>query len=216
MSQVGGVAAVETPHEPGKVWALIAITRWSPKEFFNFSFKDMSEDAGPYYYCRAPLSVLKALTPTDNICALEWRDQVAHYHKQRKALRGLQDGDQVVLSASLTFSDGTERDTFTIKRRATLGGRTKAVLTDGDYAAYRISNWQDMALAVIRDGERIDTPLAARREEDFYVNAVERLKYSAEGHQRVIERYGDSLGVGYLARLEFRRGDVFEDALAGV
>lgn len=214
---VGGIfyAAVETPREPGKVWALVAMTNWVPKEYHNFGFKSMSEDAGPYH-CRAPLAVLNALTPTDNNCALEWRDRVAYHHEQRKALRGLRDGDQVVLSTVLRFTNGDERDTFTVRRQATRGGRTKVVLTDGAYTPFRIGNWQDMALAVIRDGERMDTPLVARREENHYVNAVERLMGDDEGRERALERYKDRWGVGYLARMEFRRGDLFEEALAGV
>ena len=208
-------AAVETPREPGKVWALVAMTNWAPKDYFNFGFKDMSEDSGPYH-CQAPLSVLNALTPTDNNYALEWRDRVVHHHEQRKALRGLQAGDQVVLTTALRFTNGEERDTFTIQRKVIRGGRTRAVLTDGDYTPYRIPNWQDMTLAVIRDGERMDTPLVARQEENRYVSAVERLMGDDESRERALERYKDRWGVGYLARMEFRRGDLFKEALAGV
>lgn len=206
-------AAVETPREPGKVWALVAMTNWAPKDHYNFGFKDMSEDMGPYQ-SRAPLSVLNALTPTDHNYALEWRDRVTHHHEQRKALRGLQAGDQVVLATALRFTNGDERDTFTVRRQAVRGGRTKVVLTDGGYTPFRVPNWQDMTLAVIRGGERIDTPLAGHKAEDRYVSAVERL-LADESNVKALERYGDRWGAGHQARMEFRRGDLFEDALVG-
>ena len=215
---VGGVfyAAVETPREPGKVWALVALTNWAPRDYCNFGYKDMSEDSGPCDH-RAPLSVLNALTPTDDLFALEWRDRVAHHHEQRKARRGLQDGDQVTLATTLRFTNGDERDTFIVRRRVTRGGRTQAVLTDGQYTPFRIANWQDMALSVTSGGERMDTPLAARREEDRYVEAVTQFyRGSDEGRAQAMERYEDRWNMPYLARMEFRRGDLFEGALAGV
>lgn len=154
-------AAVETPREPGKVWALIALTHRVPSDAHNFGFKDMSEDMGPYE-TRAPLAVLNALTPTDHKYALEWRERVARHHEQRKALRGLKHGDQVVLSKALEFTNGDVLDTFTIVRRFTRGGQTRVVLTNGGFTPFSIPNWQDAVVAVIRDGERVDTPLGVR------------------------------------------------------
>lgn len=217
---VGGVfyAAVETPRSPGKVWALVVLTDWDSKDYHNFGFKDMSESMGPFE-CRAPLSVLQALSPTDDETALEWREQVAQHHAQRKALRGLQDGDQVVLGAALRFTSGCERDTFTVRRQPTRGGRTRAVLTDGGRQAFRVPNWQDMTVAVVRDGERIETPLALKRGENKYVDALTTFQHCASDEERDVlkERYG---GVGrfsdlrWAAREEFRRGDLFAPALA--
>lgn len=210
-------AAVESPRRPGEVWALVALTNWVPSEHFNFGFKDMSEDMGPGVH-RAPLSVLNALTPTDHPIALEWRERVAQHHAQRKAVRGLEDGDRVVLGTVLRFTDGSERDTFIVRRSLVRGGRTKVVLRDERGQAYRVSNWQDMTMAVIRDGERTETPLALRRKEHEYVQAVCTLQVgdSQEAQEALAARYGD---VGYsdlevAARQEFRRGDLFAFALA--
>lgn len=217
---VNGVfyAAVETPREPGKIWALVALTHWVPADAYNFGFKDMSEDMGPYEH-RAPLSVLNALTPTDHATALEWRERVAQYHAQRKALRGLKDGDQIVLAAALRFTSGDERDTFTIRRQVIRGGRTKVVLTNGGFQPFLIPNWQDATVAVLRDGERIETPLALKREENRYVETVDRLcmQSSAEGRAEIAERYGvkgSFADLRHMAREEFRRGDLFASALA--
>lgn len=216
---VNGVfyAAVETPRHPGEVWALVALTNWVPSEYHNFGFKDMSEEMGPYEH-RAPLSVLNALTPTDHPAAMEWRERVAQYHEQRAALRGLRDGDQIVLGTPLPFTDGQERGTFTVRRQAIRGGRTKVVLTDGGFQRFSLPNWQDMTVAVLRGGERVETPLSLRRKENEYVNRVEGLcmRASAEVRAALVEHYGVDAKPGvlvelrHLARQEFRRGDVFD------
>ena len=220
---VNGVfyAAVETPRNPGEVWALVVLTKWVPNDYHNFVFKDMSEEMGPHEH-RAPLSVLNALTPTDHPTALEWRERVSQHHEQRAALRGLKDGDQVVLSMPLRFTDGQERDTFTIRRQAIRGGRTKMVLTDGGFQRFSLPNWQDMTAAVLRDGEREETPLSLRREENQYVNCVEGLcmRASAEDRAALAEHYGVVAKPGvlvelrHLARQEFRRGDRFDLVMA--
>lgn len=216
---VGGVfyAAIETPSNPGEVWGYIALTNWVPADHFNFGYKDMSESMGPYEY-RAPLAVLNALTPTDNPTSLEWRERATQHHEQRKALRGMKEGDQIVLSSPLRFTDGSERDTFTVRRTPIRGGRTKVRLTDEWGHGYRVNNWQDMTEAIIRNGERIETPLALKREENRYVRAVDALQMSGsdEVREALKERYG---GKGYsdltwAARQEFRRGDLFSLAVA--
>ena len=180
----------------------------------------MSEDMGPYQHY-APLSVLNALTPTDHQTALEWRERVAQHHEQRKAMRGLKDKDQVVLSTPLRFTSGHERDTFTIRRQVIRGGRKKVVLTDGGFQPFSIPNWQDLVVAIVRGGERIESPLSLKGEENRYVEAVDSLhmRGSSEVRAEVAEHYGikgSFRDLRHMARAEFRRGDLFAPALAGV
>lgn len=57
-----------------KVFAVVFITSVDNKDpYFNFSYKDMSEDMGPCYY-DCPNSILKLLTPTDSEFANDWRE----------------------------------------------------------------------------------------------------------------------------------------------
>lgn len=212
-------AAVESPREPGIVWGLVALTNWAPNDYFNFGYKDMSEDMGPREH-RAPLNVLNALTPTEHGSALEWRERVRQYQDQRKAMRGMNEHDQVVMASPLRFTDGSVLDTFII-RRVTVGrgSRTRAVLTDEWGCRYSVPNWQDRIVAVIRDDERIETPLGKVMDENGYVGAVENLLW-ARGEsvqEAVMERYGGKARFGHIcgaAREEFRRGDLFELAVS--
>lgn len=208
---VGGVfyAAVEGPSKPGEVWGFIALTTWSPNDHYNFSYKDMSESMGPCEV-RAPLTVLKALTPTDSAYALEWREAVAQHHAQRKALRGLMEGDEVTLAEQLTFTSGACLDTFTVQRRRVgRGTQTKVALTN-DGRQYLIPHWQDRVVAVVSRGERVETPLALKRAENAYVREVGRLRFSSDHGALLAGRYGESAvasgGAERAARLEFRGG----------
>lgn len=209
---VGGVfyAAMETKAFPGEVWGLVVLTQWSPNDHYNFSFKEMGESAGPYF-TDAPLNVLRALTPTDNERALGWRDAGFLYHEQRKALRGLRDGDKVTLGSALTFTSGAVLDTFTIRRLRNRGGKsTRVVLADADgYGYYRVKNWQDAVVSVERDGVETETPLGVRRPENEYVRAVRALAYKPEHRDALKARYGieDYSGdLEWRARLEWRAG----------
>lgn len=212
-------AAVEKPSMPGEVWAYVALTHWSPREYYNFTYKDMSEASGPCHN-QAPEKVLKALTATDSDSAKEWREAVSMHHAQRKALRGLRDGDKITLSSALNFSNGATLSEFTIRRRAIRGGSTKVALSDG-YQTYRLHNWQNMVLAVIRDGVSTPTPLAEFKPENTYVNEVSELAWSilykkdptsVAVREAMVERYGsaDPSTVSVGARAEFREGRTWE------
>ena len=161
-STVGGVfyAAIERPSAPGVVTAYIAITQWIPKSHCNFSYTSMSEDSGPAD-TSAPASVLDALTPTTDPWALEWRAQCRLTIAQRAALHGLREGDQIVTGKTFRFASGASGDTFILRRQAIRGGKTRAVLTLKG-RPLRFPNWQMRAVAVIREGERIDTPFGLR------------------------------------------------------
>lgn len=210
-------AAVETPVRPGEVWAYIVLTSWS-SGYFNFSYKDMDETMGPWE-CSAPAKVLDALTPTDNKYALEWREKARLLVEQRKAVRGLKDGDQVVMGKPVTFASGDVVDTFTVKREPRWNGKgTNVVLCHGGMY-YRVPWWRDAAVAVVRDGVRTTTPVGQYAEENVYVRKVTGLLNGADEQMReaVVARYGEGARYGgdaWAARQEFRRGDLWEVALA--
>lgn len=76
-SLVGGIvyAAVERPTEDGtKVFAATFITSVDHDSYYNFSYKELDETAGPCY-CDCPASILKLLTPTTCEFALKWREE---------------------------------------------------------------------------------------------------------------------------------------------
>lgn len=64
----------DIPMAERKTWAAVFLTSVDSRDYFNFSYKDMSEDMGP---CedRCPASILSLLSPTDDEYALAWRER---------------------------------------------------------------------------------------------------------------------------------------------
>lgn len=207
-------AAVSRTDKPEEVLAFVALTSWSPNSYYNFGYKDMDETVMPFYF-EAPEAVLDALTDTDNLTALEWRQRCRDHHAQRKGLRNLRDGDVVVLDKAVGFTDGSTQDHFTIRRHRTRGNGTRVVLT-ANGAAYRLPDWQDAAVAVVRDGVSTPTHYAEIADELAYAARVERLWWDANDRDAAREamktRYGVShSSVTHLARAEFREGNVWPE-----
>lgn len=53
------------------------------KDYFNFSYKDMCESAGPYRY-NCPKGILDLLTATDNEYAINWRNKCRENIQKKK------------------------------------------------------------------------------------------------------------------------------------
>ena len=70
--------------ECSPVWAAVFLTKTNTKDFFNFYYKDMSEDMFPGAY-DCPLSILNLLSPTDNEHALSWRKACRLKAEQKKS-----------------------------------------------------------------------------------------------------------------------------------
>lgn len=68
----GNYIYVDRPESEQFVFAVVFLTSTDSKDYFNFSYKDMSEDMGPFQ-CDCPKSILDLLSPTDNENANEWR-----------------------------------------------------------------------------------------------------------------------------------------------
>ena len=101
---------------PREVFALVVLTSWNKRDpAFNFGWKDISEDMGPYQ-CNCPKRILDLLTPTDNEWANEWRNKCREKLAERKsrASRPLKDGDVIRLAAPIKFSSGREVQVFEI------------------------------------------------------------------------------------------------------
>lgn len=85
----------DVTNEP--VWAAVFLTRVDSRDYFNFAYKDMSEDVEPFYY-DCPLSILKLLSSTTDESALKWRQKCKERSEQKKsptALANLPIGAQI-------------------------------------------------------------------------------------------------------------------------
>lgn len=165
---IGGTfyAAVKTVGEAhgtiGEVWALVVLTQWT-RDWFNFTYKEMSDTMGPAER-EAPLGVLNKLTDTDNEYALQWRATCRTVAEQRagaaKVLKGLKEGDKIVLGLAFRFADGSVRDKFDVSFRRDRAGRQQVMLTDSGLVRYRVPRWRQYVTAVIRGDERIEVSSA--------------------------------------------------------
>lgn len=71
-----------------EVWGAIFLTSVNSKDYYNFGYKNMSEDMGPYE-CDCPNSILKLLSPTEDEWSLAWRKKCKDRNAKRKILNKL-------------------------------------------------------------------------------------------------------------------------------
>lgn len=62
------------PDGNSHVFGCVCLTSVDNKDWYNFAYKDMSEDMGPGE-AKCPASILNLLSPTENEYALAWRDR---------------------------------------------------------------------------------------------------------------------------------------------
>ena len=89
-------AALEYVADNGetKIGALIYRTSTNLRDYYNFSYKAMDETMGPGYY-DYPVTMLKALTPTENEYANEWRRKCYEKLKKQKFLKDATIGTKI-------------------------------------------------------------------------------------------------------------------------
>lgn len=119
-------AAIRTEE---KVFAAIYLTSTNSKDFFNFSYKDMTETMYPFYF-DCPVEILNLLTETNNEYALEWRKKCRENHARKKAeknnpnsLKNLPVGTRIMFTGKNgTNVDGT-REEFTLTKTSDNNGK---------------------------------------------------------------------------------------------
>jgi len=141
---------VEGPGEEPYTTALIVLTRWSPHDYYNFSYKIIDEEMGPAEN-RCPERILEQLSPPEQISqesyAQEqmnlWRSSCQNYHAKRKSRGSISRGNQILFRHPIRFSDGTKAERFEWKH-----GNTFYLMgfQDGVWnrtATVRIRDWRD-------------------------------------------------------------------------
>ena len=118
--------------DTGEVWALVILYRYDRRDYFNFTYKDMSESMGPGE-ATAPAKVLSLLTPTDNEWATAWRERCRANLARRALASKVTPGARVRFTEPIKFTNGAELGTLTFVERDTFadsGGR------------YRLTDWR--------------------------------------------------------------------------
>lgn len=110
----------EIPENERRIFGVVLLTSTDSRNYFNFAYKDISEDMGPAED-RCPASVLNALSPTDNEQALAWRERCRaniEASKNPHALKNLPIGSVIRFKAGdgRTIEALRHRPAFQFKR----------------------------------------------------------------------------------------------------
>lgn len=140
----------------GRVRALVILTRWV-QDVYNFGYKDMDETMGPCDVA-CPERIFALLTPldeTESKWAHEWRENVRKHHEAKRERPRISKGTRVRFERAMTFTDGTEADTFEFIKRNTFRKIVPLDFTPevGEPWYYgslvRISNWASRPYTVL-------------------------------------------------------------------
>lgn len=97
---VGNVYYAAYKAKDGNVSAAVVLTAKDRNSYYNFGYKDMTENIGPGYY-DCPSSILDLLTPTDNESANEWRNKCRVYQKNKKLIK------EAPIGTIISWKDGS-------------------------------------------------------------------------------------------------------------
>jgi len=138
----------------GVVVCLISMTR---DKQFNFSYKEMTSDMGPFYY-NCPERILKIAeqTPPLNDWDNDWRLKCRNVIAKKKQINNLEEGDLIKFPNPLRFTNGYECDTFYChrmnKKPNTKGKLRLQMFLDGYSIGcpVKISSWKSKEFQIIK------------------------------------------------------------------
>lgn len=116
------------------VYAAICLTSTDMKSYCDFSYKDMTEFSGPFKY-DCPKAILDLLTPTDNECALNWRQKCRENLDNKKKLSKLPIGTVIKFIAPYDMAQYKRGDEIIVtkKVRSYSRKRTNTFWVDENY-----------------------------------------------------------------------------------
>jgi hypothetical protein len=123
----GGVFYAAIDNGKGEVFAITVLKSWTPRDYYNFTWKEIEESSGPYTI-DASQKVLDALTPTKSEYAIEWRAKVAARLAAKKAAPTLRKGMIIRVANPVPFANGQSYEYFMIGDR----GRIEKALSTAD------------------------------------------------------------------------------------
>lgn len=134
-----GVFYAALQHKEG-VSALVILIQSTPRKYYNFAYKWMDESFHPYYY-ECPDRILDLLTPTENKCSNDWREECRRRNKRNKQVSP---GTLIRFDHTIRWKGYT--DTLFIYKGNNV---FKSVGTSS--GSVRIPKWKSYEFTVIRD-----------------------------------------------------------------
>ena len=103
----GNSMYVDIPEDQRETFGVVFLTATDAKDYFNFAYKDISEDMGPFE-SKCPIGIINALSPTTNKNALAWRTRcIENAHKKK---------NDVAIGTMIEFEDYDGNTVRLIKR----------------------------------------------------------------------------------------------------
>ena len=128
------------PENSDRTMGVVVITNRNNRDYFNFSFKVVDEDMGPFHH-DCPDEILDLLDPVEEgSFAAEWRARCREVNEVR---RNVTPGSVVRFAEPVLFSDGVERSEFVY-----IDKNKFRSLCDG--VGVKIRDWQHLELSVSR------------------------------------------------------------------
>ena len=135
-------------------FGLVCLLGYDHNSHYNFGYKSMSEDMGPYT-CDCPERIMRLLTPLNSYPesarsssdAQKWRDECWRRINEKKSRPKVKEGDIVRFKTPLHFTNGATLDTFrcvSAKR-----GRFSGEGQPGAARLYHIRGWRNLAYEVL-------------------------------------------------------------------
>ena len=128
-----------------KVFAIVCVLDYRPRDYYNFGYKDMDESMGP---CESecPARILNLLTPTDHPYAKAWRERcIANLEKKTSAPK-VKVGDTIMFSTPLSFTSGLKESVFIVT------DPRSSVFISYSGGRFRIPNWKKHEYKIIEKG----------------------------------------------------------------
>ena len=97
----------DIPEDQRETFGVVFLTHTDMKDYYNFAYKDMSEDMGPAE-SKCPMGIIKLLSPTTHEYALAWRARCVENAKKKK--------NGVEIGTMIEFEDYSGETVRLIKR----------------------------------------------------------------------------------------------------
>lgn len=167
------LAYAAVKHPMGYVFAATIQIRYLRNAYYNIAYRIDDESQGPNHRT-CPQRILDQLTPDEEVISQHGWDPAGYWKDWRDACRAnleakqirpkVRDGDIIRFEHPLTFTDGSQGDTFVLRRQRTYRGGTsthfRGTMTDAQgniregYGRYRITRWRERSYRVIGHAPR--------------------------------------------------------------
>lgn len=144
---------VDIPIDEQRVIGVVFLTSTDSKDYFNFSYKEMSEASGPCYY-DCPKGILDLLTPTDSEWANNWRTKCREELEKKKNPNSLSKlPEDTVIQVTMPFDTRFYKEGDVVKLTKVKYGKRCKWFTSHCYFTQSLMKQLEEHYEVVKKGE---------------------------------------------------------------